>query len=135
MAMKSCSPLQRWRKLETHYQPQLSVILRIAHLGGDLLLWSGYCQSILNRIDRVMDNNLIASGMSDWAKKSVVLTTSRCIPTLGPSSSICNSFANCLSIQLFRYDLSVPIFFSKIFYHLQIRVGVCLDSTKGVDWL
>ena len=47
---------------------------------------------------------------------SVVLSESRCISTLGPSSSIRNFFFMLLIYSsFFCYDLSVPIFCSKIF--------------------
>ena len=46
---------------------------------------------------------------------SVTLSPSVCMFTWGPSSTFATLFQRCLSIRLFCYDFSVPIFCSKIF--------------------
>ena len=45
----------------------------------------------------------------------VALSASKCISTLGPSSSIHNSFPILFIHSAFCYDFSIPIFCSKIF--------------------
>ena len=46
---------------------------------------------------------------------NVALSDCRCMSTLGSSSSSCNSFSMLFIQSAFRYVLSIPIFYSKVF--------------------
>ena len=70
--------------------------------------------------------SIVARSFPVWYILSIALRESRCICASGIFSSICNFFSCCSSILLFCYDLSVPIFSSKIvLFPLNPFAGLC----------